>query len=458
MSKIAYNIGVNSLKSDGFSSAVSNLSKPENDGFVKNNYHFKLDRNFGKIKVNVYGNYTKNQSDLDAGAFLEDKDYTFNTSNLQYGLGLDYEKEKFTIHLKANTSKVERSFVNDSTFVADGAYDIFSISSFKSNANFADLYGNLTLTSNVNLLIGTDFRNQSIAQTYFSIGAFGPFEDIPLNANQANINNGSFYSALNLNSKMGLGLELGGRYNLHSTYGSNFSYNINPFWRLNNALTVFGVYSTSFKNPSLYQLYSPYGNLDLTPESVGSFDLGLKYENREKNMDLSFTFFDRKHKNKIGFASLNTAPYGIYENIDFQNAKGIEMSYIQSIGDVSLNINYTYLQGFLGVKGAERKALLRRPRNQANLSLAYSVSEKFNLSANYQFQSKRNDSFYDSQTYSTVDVILDPFHLVDFNLHYKINSSLRTFVSLNNVLNQTYTEIYGYNSAPINIKFGISYN
>jgi vitamin B12 transporter len=458
LAQTSYTIEANTLHSNGFSSAVSDLSEPENDGFVKNNYLLKLDRNIGKLKANVSGSYTEYTSDLDAGAFLEDKDYTFESSNVQYGLGLDYEKEKFTIHLKASSAKVNRSFENDSSYVADGAYDIYSLSNFESTSNFADLYGNVILSPYVNLLVGTDFRNQSIAQTYFSIGEFGPFEDVPLSASQAKINNGSFYSALNLNTENGLGFELGGRYNIHSTYGSNFSYNVNPFWRVNNAFTVFGVYSTSFKNPSLYQLYSPYGNLDLIPESVESFDVGLKYENRESKTDVSVTLFDRKHKNKIGFLSLNTAPYGIYDNMDFQNAKGVELSYIKTIGDVSLNANYTYLQGAFGVTGEDEKVLLRRPKNQVNLSLAYALSERFNLSANYQFQSKRNDSFYDSQTYSTVDVILEPFHLLDVNLHYKISSSIRTFVSLNNMLNQSYTEIYGYNSAPINFKFGFVYH
>ena len=455
---VVYNLAANTFHSNGFSSAVSDLAMPEKDGFQKNNYEANLTKMVGALSVSVFGRYTAYTSDLDGGANVDELDYVLSSKNFQYGAVLDFQKQSYALHLKVNSSFISRTFENDSTFISPSAFDNYSISNFESKSDFIDLFGNFSLNSHVNLLIGADLRKQSIAQSYMSLGAFGPFEDIPLLHNEASITNSSIYSTINLAAENGLGVELGSRVNFHSVYGSNISYNVNPFWRLNKLLTAYGVYGTSFKNPSLYQLYSPYGNLELTPENVKSFDLGFKYDDRNIGSQASIAYFQRNHENKIGFVNLNQPPYGGYENIDWQNARGLEISLSKVFDKFSTSSNYTFLIGKFGSNGYEGENLLRRPKHQVNLSADYALSEKLNLSLNYQYQSARHDAFYDNNTFSTVEVLLDPFHLINFSSRYNISKSFSVFGTVQNVINQKYTEIYGYNSAPINFRLGITYN
>jgi vitamin B12 transporter len=455
---LGYNVGVNAFRSNGFSSAVSDLPIAEKDGFQKVNYEASLRKNIAGLSTSIFGMYTDYSSDLDAGANVEDKDYVLNSTNFQYGGGFDYDKKAFSLHLKANSSTVKRVFENDSTYIPSAAFDNYSLSNFESKSTFIDLFSHFVLSSHFNLLLGADLKRQSIAQSYLSLGAFGPFEETPIEHKQTSITNTSLYSTINLTADNGIGMELGGRLNRHSAYGSSFSYNLNPFWRINTSMTAYAVYGTSFKNPSLYQLYSPYGNLDLKPEDVQNLDFGLKFENRKVSIASSVAYFQRQHKNKIGFMNLNQPPYGKYENIDWQNAQGIEFSLNQNLNKISFGTNYTYLIGKFGTNDEEGKNLFRRPKHQINISSSYTVSKKLNLSVNYQFQSKRNDAFYDSNTYRTVDVSLEPFHLLDLSSHYKITDAFSVFGTIKNALNQKYNEIYGYNSAPLNFRLGITYN
>jgi vitamin B12 transporter len=87
----------------------------------------------------------------------------------------------------------------------------------------------------------------------------------------------SGYTSLNLQDFNGFGLELGGRYNNHSIYGNNFTYNLNPFYWIGGRLKVLATYSSSYKAPSLYQLFSPYGNEALKPEVGKTGEIGAQY-------------------------------------------------------------------------------------------------------------------------------------------------------------------------------------
>jgi len=72
-----------------------------------------------------------------------------------------------------------------------------------------------------------------------------------------------------ISSNFGLNLNAGARWNIHSQYGNQLVYNINPSFDFKSfPIKMIASYSTAFITPSLYQLYSEYGNKDLTPENI----------------------------------------------------------------------------------------------------------------------------------------------------------------------------------------------
>ncbi len=456
-----YNLGYNKVKSDGFSSAtVSDSLSAEKDGFDRNSLNAQLSKKFGEVTVRAFGRKTDYMADLDAGALIDEKDYVFNSENFQVGVGADWVKEKFQLHFNAHTSQVDRTFEDDSSFVAESAFAKYSYSTFGSKSNFYDLYAQFFVSEDVKVLLGTDLRNQSIAQTYYSVSAFGPFEDVPLLYDDTKIDNFSVYSAVDISANQKVGIELGGRLNSHSEYGANFSYSLNPYFRANQMITVFGVLATSYKNPTLYQLYSPYGNLDLVPEASRNLELGFKYNNAEKGSSASVAYFNRRNQDKVTFLSLDTPPYGQYVNIDEQQTSGVELSASQQVGPVSLHGNYTFLDGYNSLLDKEDQEynLIRIPKHALNLGAALSLCKKMTVALDYQFVGKRTDGFYDSNLFQTVAVDLHSYSLIDLSVSYSIKANLKVFAAGSNIFNVNYSEVYGYNARPSNFKIGLAYN
>lgn len=111
-----------------------------------------------------------------------------------------------------------------------------------------------------------DYRHNATDQSYLSISSFGPFQSLPLSADTINTKQFSSYASFNFKFGNGFNTELGGRWNNHNLYGNNFTYSFNPSWVKNN-FKIFANISSGYRVPSLYQLYSEFGNKDLKPET-----------------------------------------------------------------------------------------------------------------------------------------------------------------------------------------------
>ncbi|MCF8325363.1 MAG: TonB-dependent receptor, partial [Leadbetterella sp.] len=269
--KTNYNFSQSVVTTAGFSTAATknDADKLENDGFKTSNSQLSITHELKKhLSINGLYRFNAYKTDLDEGAFVDDKDYTYLSKNNQVGGGLQLQLPKGKLIFNYLYNQTYRNFKNDSSDVAASAFSSFSKTDYTSKASFAEIFTNFKFHKTIEWLIGADYRAQNMAYNYFSVSAFGPYTDTPILADLAKINNQSLYSSLNLNLENGLGLELGGRFNNHSVYGNNFTYSINPFFVVNDYIKFFATATSSSKNPALYQLYSPYGNLELKPENA----------------------------------------------------------------------------------------------------------------------------------------------------------------------------------------------
>ncbi|SOE20348.1 vitamin B12 transporter [Spirosomataceae bacterium TFI 002] len=457
--KLAYDLSYQKSRSDGFSSAVGDGF--ENDGFDRNVFRSKLSTSFGVMNLRLKGDYSKYTADIDAGGFTDDKDNTFQTENFQVGGGFDIGLDKSKIVMNYLISKIDRTFEDDSTDVAVTAFNKYSLSTFGTLSNFLDLYGSFDLNKNLKLLAGGEFTTQNTDQSYRSVSDFGEFIDAPIEAKLAQMENYAMYTSLNYQSETGFGVEAGFRANHHSTYDWNSSYTLSTFYKISPSIKALAVWASSFKNPSLYQLFSPYGNTDLTPEKSNNLDLGLEWRSVDQQRFVQLAYFNRNIKNGIVFQGLDSAPYGIYMNQDEQKDQGVELDVVQKVGSFRMNGNYTFLNGYAFVKDAndqdKKYNLLRRPKNAFNVGIGYSVSPKLNLDANFQFTGSREDRFYNSTTFSTEEVNLASYGVLNVVANYDITKSFHVFANLRNITNAKYQEVYGFNSEPFNFKVGIRY-
>jgi vitamin B12 transporter len=324
---------------------------------------------------------------------------------------------------------------------------------YKGKSFFAEAFTNLTLSQHVGLLVGADFRGQraDITSTYGNLGHDS------LKANQV-----SGYASIFLNSVGGFNAELGARLTHHSVFGSAFTYSFNPSYIINKQVKLFANIAAGFRAPSLYNLASEYGNANLKPEKSMSYEAGIQYINTANTANIRITWFNRNIKDVIIFKSLFAAPYGQYDNADKQKDHGFEIeATLRPAEKWSITANYAFTDGKVSTVSAATSKdtsfynLYRRPKNSFNTNLGYQASKKFFTSIGLRWLDKRDDLFFNSNTFATEKKVLGAYYNLDLYASYQPAAFLKVFADLRNITNQQYFDLYGYNSRRFNFMAGV---
>jgi vitamin B12 transporter len=192
-------------------------------------------------------------------------------------------------------------------------------------------------------------------------------------------------------------LTLAGRLDQHESFGRHGSGQAALAWRPGGGDTlVRASLGQGFRAPSLYQLYSEYGNAGLQPETAVGWDLGL--EQRAGGLLVSLTLFGRRTEDQINFAVCSGGGdpncaggrFGYYANLDRTQAVGLEAAVSGRLGGFDLDASYTRTRARLeGQDGAPDQDLARRPKDMASLDVSRTLAGdlRLGLSLNYAGES-----------------------------------------------------------------------
>jgi vitamin B12 transporter len=463
-SKGYYNLQYTRLTSKGFSSAYDKESNGfDNDGTAQNNLLANIGLHLTKnLTLKFRSLLNGYQSDIDAGAFADEKDFTIDQQFRMVATGLEYQYEKGKLTFNYSFSQSKRTYIDDSTSVEKGAFNKYAKQYYGGNTQFIELYNSLKINDQFELLTGADYRFNNTDQTYESYSNFGKYTSPPLGADTAKTNILSVYTSVFLKTKVGFFMELGGRYNRHSLYGSNFTYSFNPSYLIHDQLKVFFNFSSGFKAPSLYHLYSPYGNKTLKPEKSLSTELGLQVFSKNRASNLRLLYFDRRINDVIFFQSLSQAPYGSYINFDKQYDQGWELEGKSQTGKLSIWGNLTLLNGAITTnisgKDTTYNNLYRRPKALANVGAGYQITKKLFVSTSLRSVGKRLDRFYNTATFNTETVTLDAYSTLDVYSEYQFSKLIKAYIDLKNLTDKQYFDTYGYNTRRFNFMAGLQLN
>ena len=452
--KLTYSARYAKLTAKGFSSAYDSTGTKDFDndkynGDVSNaSIQYQLSN---EISFKTFVQYSRYKTSLDAGAFTDEKDYTVNNKSLITGAGFHYQKNNINLTGNYQYSENKRNYFNDSIDVP--GFSKFSTDDYFSKSQFAEVFSSIGLSKNFTLLQGADYRYSSFHSRYFSLSSFGPFTSSfkDTSHSQASLYTSLLYHALNEN----LNIELGGRLNVHSRYGSNSTYTFNPSYNIDEHYRIFGSIATGFKAPTLYQLYSSSGNLDLKPEKSKTYEIG--FQQQHEKITNRIVYFDREIKNGIDFNNVTFQ----YFNFAKQTVNGIEFeSKILPVKNLTLTANYTYLkpreenQSRITFKDSVYKYLLRRPEHNFNITAAYNFDNGLYISASGKYVGKR----YDFGGYKIKDVQLDSYFLLGAYAEYPFKNNVKLFADAQNITNKKFFDVAGYNSIPFLFTGGITFN
>ena len=434
LNKFNYLATLNTTYSNGISEAkpANDNTVFEDDAFSRVNSVVKIGLTpTKKLSLDFFANYDRMKNEFDGGSFADDLS-NFSVSE-QYRVGFSpkykYKKGEFVINSGANL--VNRDFFSYGT-----------PSEYKSRSVNSDVYNKYQICSQLYIVTGAQFQ-------FHEMSNGSPYGSIAKEL--AKFNMIDPYFTVVYNSSFGLNLNYGARYNMHSKYGENLVFNVNPsFSFFDSKFKLLTSYSTAFVTPSLYQLYSPYGDLELTPEKDATIEAGFELNLLDKKLNVNAVAFLREEKDAIGF---DLATYK-YFNVDGKNnVRGVETMVSYAINDkIKFNANYTFTE-------LEKQSRILNPKHKVNASVDIAPTSRLGLNIAYQFVSDRVTQYTIYNPGPTiVSEILKDYQLVNTNVRYTlIKDKLNTFLAVDNVLNKDFVEARGYSTRGRNFKIGFNF-
>ena len=451
--KLTYTTRYAKLTTKGFSAAYDSSGKKdfEKDGYNGDVANAVLQyQATPALSVRSFIQYSRYKTDIDATTFTDEKDYTIKNKNVVAGTGIHYQKNNVNLTANYQYSDITRNYYNDS--IDRPTFSKFATDDYFGKAQFIEAYTSIGLGSGFTILQGADYRFSTMNNKYLSLSSFGPFTT---QFKDTSHSQASLYGSLMYNSaNEKLNVELGGRMNVHSRYGSNGTYTFNPSYSFNKHFRVFGSIASAFKAPSLYQLYSfSYGKPDLKPERSTNYELGVQQAHGK--ITNRVVFFHRIIKDGIDFNSFTNK----YFNFNKQTVKGIEWeSSVQPVQHLTVAFNYTYIkpeeqsQSRVTFKDTTYDQLLRRPQHSFNITAGYQLNALY-VSVSGKYVSSR----YDVGGYKVNDVKLDGYFLLGAYAEYKLKKYLKFFADAQNITDKKFFDVRGYNSIPFIINGGVTF-
>lgn len=417
LDSFTYSLGFSNVYTNGLSSIITEAN--EEDPFSRYNIDLKLGYLFNnKISLTVYANQTNLNSAYDESFGFVDAPYTFLTEQKRLGLSSKWKYKQGDLNLNGSFTNYKSD--NRSAFP----------SMFEGNNYVIDLFNRYTFDERIYAILGVNYNLDRA-----DVDGIQEFSLIDPYANLVYV------------SPFGLNVNTGLRLNIHSEYGTQIVYNLNPSYSIaldDGYLKFMGTYATSYITPSISQLFGMFGaNPLLEPETNRTAEGGLEFK-ANNSLRLSALYFNRVEENFVFFDNTLFQYFNAPNTINVQGLEA-QLSWVP-LEHMNLTANYTF---------TERKGdnAIRIPKHRADATVSYNVSAKSFLSLTYSFIGKRLDTDFNTSD----DEILDPFSTFGIYVSQEVMpNKLKFFLNLENVFNTNFTEVIGFTTRGRNLRLGLS--
>lgn len=424
-----YSISLMHVSSDGFSSAKGGN---ENDGYKNTTFSGKAGFDLFK-NAELYGTwrYINSDNDLDYDAFIDDPNYSASTSFFTGRAGLKHSIKEWWKHdISFSYVDMKRDYRNTP--------DVIILDDSKAWYDGTDLKGEWQHTvelGEISTLVGGVEYQEDQGKSFSRI--ISSYGDYVTEFSKKALDTFGLYLQDTLRLWERLVINVGGRYEDHEAIKSHFDYKAWVSYAVPKTETRLKCsIGTGFKAPSLFQLYSIYGNQDLKPEEADSYDMGFEQPLFNEKITAGLTYFHNKFKDLIDF-EYNTFTY---QNISRAKTDGVEAELMWKLCEKFFaGLTYTYLQTKNEVTGLE---LLRRPMHTYGLTAGWYPNDKWKIRLNLTHVGERDD--IDFRQYPAQRIDLDPYTKVDLSVSYQMLKWCEIFARAENILDEDYEEVYGY--------------
>ncbi|MCB0319337.1 MAG: TonB-dependent receptor [Bdellovibrionales bacterium] len=421
--------GVSAADADGFVG--------EQDGFDNSTLSFR-----GRLTPDEYlvfdneirMNRSHSEIDNSGGIFGDDLNRELKNEQLFWksSLSADLLEGKWTPTLSFSQTYHRLNDDND----PDPIHTIdFQRSHYSGDLQKIEFQNSISISDVNHLVLGVEREEESASSYFFSDGLFGEFEDTLSKRNSRTTS--YFLDTLWMISEQ-INLSVGGRIDDTDSSGSEFTFRVSPVVSLGTLGTrLRGAVSTGFKAPSLFQLYSSYGNDSLQPEEVTGWETGVDQPLFGGVAEMGITYFQQETDHLITFDDQTF----IFENIDQSESSGFEVYMAaEPMTGIEFRIDYTYLDAR---NETTHEQLYRRARNRISGTISYrSSGDSFEVGSTVRFIGRRYDR--DFSEFPAVETVLGGYGIVDVFSTYQLMESLSVFARVENLFDREYQEVFGF--------------
>ncbi len=213
---------------------------------------------------------------------------------------------------------------------------------------------------------------------------------------------------------------------------------------------------TGSTNPTFFEQFgfvpaTFIGNPNLKPETNFGWDIGIEQRFWEDRAVIDVTYFNERLKDEIQtlfLPSFESTPI----NLDGTSKRqGIEVSLgVELTENLYAKATYTYLDA-TEPSGAEE---VRRPPHSGSLSVTYGFHEnRGTLFLDAIYNGEMQD--FNFATFPASRVTLDDYIMVNIGADYQVNENFQVYGRIENLLDQDYEEVFGYNTQGITAFAGL---
>jgi vitamin B12 transporter len=310
--------------------------------------------------------------------------------------------------------------------------------------------GTVDLSQHVQLVFGAEREEQRMTSASPS-NSTAPYLLVP---NSADTN--SLFGQVRATVVAGLTLEAGVRHARRSRFGANTVASAGLAYSPDGGATVLRAsYDEGYKAPSLYQLFSLYGEAGLKPEQARGWHVGIEHS-LGRAFHASATWFARDTDNLIDFAfcptsgalppscylpGTSTTRFGYYANVRRSRAKGIELAAEARLGALFANANYSWVSAQDRSDGSSDlgRQLARAPRHLANAEAGAELPSGGRASVAARYSGATFDRAGSA-------LVLPGYWLVDVRAQWTVAKGLILQGRIENLTDKIYETASGYSS------------
>ncbi|NMW31738.1 TonB-dependent receptor [Altererythrobacter sp. RZ02] len=254
----------------------------------------------------------------------------------------------------------------------------------------------------------------------------------------------------------GLSGHIGARHDDHADFGGATSFGADISYEIADDIRIKASVGEGFKAPSLFQLFSDFGNAALTPEQSTSFDLGIAWNNRNDAFYAGATAFQRDSENQIEFIGCfmnpiaicndpdNPRTFGTFDNIGKVRAQGVELEAGANPSDTfGVRVAYAYTDTENRTAGGanEGNVLARRPEHALTFSADWETP-LYGLTIGGDIRLV-GDSFDNASNTAR----LDGYQLFTLRAALPVGENLELFGRVENLMDEDYQTAAGFGTA-----------